>query len=39
MIVKAYTKRGTGIYRKTILKYGNKEQDIFYWFLQDIDTV
>ena len=24
--------------RKTVLKYGNREQDIYYWLLQDIDT-
>ena len=39
MIVKAFTKSDTDIYKKTILRYGNREQDIFYWFLQDIDTV
>ena len=38
MIVRAFTKSDTEIYRKTILKYGNREQDIYYWFLQDIDT-
>lgn len=38
MIVRAFTKSDTDVYRKTILKYGNKEQDIYYWFLQDIDT-
>lgn len=38
MIVRAFTKSDTDIYRKTVLKYGNKEQDIYYWLLQDIDT-
>lgn len=38
MIVRAFTKSDTDIYRKTILKYGSREQDIYYWFLQDIDT-
>lgn len=39
MIVRAFTKNDTDIYRKTVLKYGNREQEIYYWFLQDIDTV
>lgn len=38
IIVRAFTKSDTDIYRKTVLKYGNREQDIYYWFLQDIDT-
>ena len=38
MIVKAFTKNDTDIYKKTVLKYGNREQEIYYWFLQDIDT-
>lgn len=38
MIVKAFTKNDTDIYKKTILKYDNREQEIYYWFLQDIDT-
>lgn len=38
MIVKAFTNSDTHIYRKTMLKYGNKQQEIFHWFLQDIDT-
>ena len=38
MITRAFTKNDTDIYRKTLLKYGNREQDIYYWFLQDIDT-
>lgn len=38
MIVKAFTKNDTGIYKKTVLKYGNREQEIYDWFLQDIDT-
>ncbi len=38
MIVRAFTKSDTDIYRKTVLKYGNREQDIYYWFLQGIDT-
>lgn len=39
MIVRAFTSSNTDIYRKTVLKYGNKEQDIYYWFMQDIDTI
>ncbi len=38
MIVKAFTKSDTDIYMKTVLKYGNREQEIYYWLLQDIDT-
>lgn len=38
MIVRAFTKSDTDIYRKTVLKYGNKEQDLYDWFLRDIDT-
>lgn len=38
MIVKAFTKNDTDIYKKTVLKYDNREQEIYYWFLQDIDT-
>ena len=38
IIVRAFTKSDTDIYRKTVLKYGNREQEIYYWFLQDIDT-
>ncbi len=38
MIVRAFTKSDTDIYRKTVLKYSNREQDIYYWLLQDIDT-
>ena len=38
MIVKAFTKNDTDIYKKTVLKYGNRGQEIYYWFLQDIDT-
>ncbi|MCI8583127.1 MAG: TetR/AcrR family transcriptional regulator [Dorea sp.] len=38
MIIRAFTKSDTNIYRKTIVKYGNREQDIYYWFLRDIDT-
>ena len=38
MIVRAFTQSDTDIYRKTVLKYGNREQDIYYWLLQDIDT-
>ena len=38
MIVRAFTKSDTDIYKKTELKYGDRERDIFYWFLQDIDT-
>lgn len=38
MIIRAFTKSDTDIYRKTVLKYGNREQDLYYWFLQDIDT-
>ena len=32
MIVRAFTKSDTDIYRKTVLKYGNREQDIFVGF-------
>ena len=39
MIVKAFTKSDTDIYKKTILRYGDRQQDIYYWFLQDIDTI
>lgn len=39
MIVRAFTSSNTDIYRKTVLKYGNREQDIYYWFMQDIDTI
>lgn len=39
MIIRAFTKSDTGIYRKTALKYGGREQDIFDWFLRDVDTV
>lgn len=39
MIIRAFTKNDTDIYRKTVLKYGNREQDIYYWFIQDIDIV
>ena len=38
LIVRAFTKDDTDIFRKTISKYGNREQDIYYWFLQNIDT-
>lgn len=38
LIVKAFTESDTDIYRKTVLKYGSVEQDLYYWFLQDIDT-
>ena len=38
MIVRAFTKSDTDIYRKTALRYDNREQDIYYWFLQDINT-
>lgn len=38
MIVKAFTKDDTDIYKKTVLKYGYREQELYYWFLQDIDT-
>lgn len=38
LIVRSFTKTDTDIYRKTILKYDKREQDIYYWFLQDIDT-
>lgn len=38
MIVKAFTKSDTDIYRKTIMKYGNSGQEIYDWFLQEIDT-
>lgn len=39
IIVSAFTKNDTDIYRKTVLKYGDREQEIFNRFLQDIDTV
>lgn len=38
MIVKAFAQSDTDVYRKTVLKYGNRAQDIYYWFLRDIDT-
>ena len=38
MIVKAFAKSDTEIYRKTLSKYSAKEQDLFYWFMQDVDT-
>lgn len=38
LIVRAFAKSNTDIYRKTVLKYGDREQDIYYWFLQDTDT-
>ncbi len=38
IIVKAFAKNNTDIYRETVLKYGNREQEIYYWFLQHIDT-
>ncbi|MBD5483745.1 MAG: TetR/AcrR family transcriptional regulator [Lachnospiraceae bacterium] len=38
IIVRAFTKSDAEIYRKTVLRYGNREQDIYYWFLKDIDT-
>ena len=39
IIVRAFAKSDTDIYRKTVLKYGNREEDIYYWFLRDVDTV
>lgn len=39
IIVRAFAKSDTDIYRKTVSKYGNREEDIYYWFLQDVDTV
>ncbi len=38
IIVRAFTKSDTDIYRKTIVKYGNREENIYNWFLQNIDT-
>lgn len=38
IIVRAFTKSDTDIYRKTVLRYGNREQDIFDWFSKDIDS-
>lgn len=38
LIVKAFTKSDTPIYRKTLLKYGDRQQEIFDWFLENIDT-
>ena len=38
MIIKAFAKSGTEIYKKTLSKYGAKEQDLYYWFMKDVDT-
>ncbi|MBD5547033.1 MAG: TetR/AcrR family transcriptional regulator [Lachnospiraceae bacterium] len=38
MIIKAFAKSDTEIYKKTLLKYGSKEQDLYYWFMKDVDT-
>ena len=38
LIVKAFTKNDAPIYRKTLLKYGDRQQEIFDWFLENIDT-
>ena len=39
VIIRAFTVSDTDLYRKTILKYGNRERDIYDWFLQDVDIV
>lgn len=38
MIIQAFTKSDTDIYRKTALRFCHREQDIYDWFLRDIDT-
>lgn len=38
MIIKAFAQNDTEIYRKTISKYGTRQQDLSDWFLQDVDT-
>lgn len=38
IIVNAFSKTDTDISRKIEMRYGRKEQDIYYWLLQDVDT-
>lgn len=38
MIIKAFAKSDTEIYKKTLSKYGSKEQDLYYWFMKNVDT-
>lgn len=38
MIVNAFAKGDTDIYRKIQPKYGTEESDLYYWFVQDVDT-
>jgi len=38
LIIGAFTKNDSEIYRKTVERYGIKEQDIYYRLLEDIDT-
>lgn len=38
LMIRAFAKSDTDIYRKTVLKYGDQERNIYDWFLQDIDT-
>lgn len=38
IIVNAFSKRDTDISQKIEMRYGRKEQDIYYWLLQDVDT-
>lgn len=37
IIVAAFTKSDTDIYRKTALKYGGREREIYFQFLQDVN--
>ena len=38
IIVNAFSKTDTDISQKIEMRYGKKEQDIYYWLLQDVDT-
>lgn len=38
LIINAFTKAETEIFTKTMMRYGSREQDIYYRFIQDIDT-
>lgn len=38
MIVRAFSKNDPALYKKTILKYGDREQELYYRFMQDVDT-
>lgn len=38
MIIKAFAKSDTAIYRKTVSKYGTSQKDLTDFFLQDVDT-